>query len=502
MIKTILVLGGTQMIGRDFLEFLSENKHNYDITICNRGITNSTLFPDIKKIFIDRNNNKQCSKLLNKNFDLIIDFSCYNVKQLSNILQYVKYKHYIILSTLCVSDNNVLLDQTHWLHSYCKNKKDLEEYIFKEKLKNFNVIRPCVLYGKHDYTNRFYEKDNIIYWKHNNLPVEKNKFYIPVRDFTNNLYSFINNQNNLYSTKAVHINGDGMDIQQGIQEYKIHPYESKYLNIKQYDAPFNYIVIDNLFNQNTYNLISKKFPEFIARTIPYKDQPGATSDYEGYISGLGIKDMIDGYDFFASKELQNFVEKSFNIKTSQYISPSAHFHKAPSKDGFIHRDMNICSFPKAMNDNDFVTCGGGVHYTDDTNANPNSVKMIRSVALLYYLNNNDDLSISGGGTGIYDRYNGELIHAIEPKNNRLFIFEISHNSYHAFIGANFDRSAIVSWFHSSPAYIIKRNWKYYKNNKYYLERWTKKQDNEYWAIENDPEYSQYFDRPLKDLLIN
>ena len=282
--------------------------------------------------------------------------------------------------------------------------------------------------------------------------------------------------------------------------YKIHPYESKYLSKKKYDAPFNYIIIDNLFNKNIYDSISAKFPEFIARTVPYKDQPGATSNYEGYISGLGMKDLVDGYDFFASQDLKNFVEKSFNIETSQYISPSAHFHKAPSKDGFIHRDMNICSFPKANNDQDFITCGGGVHYTDDTNANPNSVKMIRSVALLYYLNNNDNISVTGGGTGIYDAYNGKLIDTIQPKNNRLFMFEISHNSYHAFVGANFDRSAVVSWFHSSPAYIIKRNFEQFKKHKNYLERWTQKPQNEYWSIENDPKYSQYFDKPLSELL--
>lgn len=282
--------------------------------------------------------------------------------------------------------------------------------------------------------------------------------------------------------------------------HTIHPHESKYLEIKKFNQPFNYIIIDNLFNQSIYNNICKKFPEFIARTKPYKDQPGATSDYEGYISGLGQKDLVDGYDFFSSKELQNFIEQSFNIKTSKYISPSAHFHKAPSKNGFIHRDANICSFPIIDDDQNFITAGGGVVYTDDSNQNINSIKMIRSIAMLYYLNNDDNLSTEGGGTGIYDTYNGKLINIIEPKNNRLFIFEIGHNSFHAFIGANFNRSAIVSWFHSSPAYIINKNWKNFRKNKNYIERWTQKKPEEYWQIENDPEYFKYFSKPLKELL--
>jgi hypothetical protein len=281
--------------------------------------------------------------------------------------------------------------------------------------------------------------------------------------------------------------------------YKIHPLESKFISINQYSLPFNHVIIDNLFNQVSYKKLCDIFPEFIARTVPYKDQPGATSDYEGYISGLTLDDMKNEYGLFASKDLQNFVEKTFNIKTTQYISPSAHFHKAPSKSGFIHRDMNICSFVR--NDTaEFVVPGGGLNYTDDfISDDPRAVKVIRSIALLYYLNNEDSIESTGGGTGIYDGYNGALVKTIEPKNNRLFIFEMCQNSYHAFIGANYNRSAIVSWFHSSPAYIINRHWKHFKSNPYFIERWHRNTDKTYWPIENDPEYSRYFNLSLSEL---
>jgi hypothetical protein len=282
-------------------------------------------------------------------------------------------------------------------------------------------------------------------------------------------------------------------------KYTVHPYESADIMVKKYSDPFNYIIIDNLFNQEIYQKLCATFPSFISRTTRYKDQPGATSDYEGYISGLGPKDLVNGYDFFASKPLQNFVEQSFNIKTSQYISPSAHFHKAPSKNGFMHRDANICSFPKVINNDAFITSGGGVTYTDDSIYNASSVKMIRSIALLYYLNNDQSDKCSGGGTGIYNKANN-LINTIEPKNNRLFIFEISYNSFHGFIGANFDRSAIVSWFHSSPAYIVHRNWESFRTHPHYIERWTQKKPEEYWPIEHDPEYSLYFNQPLKEII--
>ena len=129
----ILILGGTQMIGRDFVEFLLQIDGNHNIYIANRGVTNSNLFigNNIYNKKIDRNNIELCKILSGMSFDLVIDFSCYNKNQLQNILYYIKYTRYIILSTLCVSDQTVLSDKGHWLYNYCKDKKELEKYIFE-----------------------------------------------------------------------------------------------------------------------------------------------------------------------------------------------------------------------------------------------------------------------------------------------------------------------------------------------------------------------------------
>jgi len=51
--KKILIIGGTQFVGRNLIEHLIE-LGTYDITLFNRGITNPDLFPEIKKIKGDR----------------------------------------------------------------------------------------------------------------------------------------------------------------------------------------------------------------------------------------------------------------------------------------------------------------------------------------------------------------------------------------------------------------------------------------------------------------
>jgi len=464
--KKILVIGGTQMIGRDFVEYAIQNPKNYEIYIANRNITNPNLFT-CKHIKIDRNSPEQCKSLAKHGeFDVVVDFSCYNSHQLYNVLSHLKYKKYYLISTCSVTDNQILNNKSHSLYEYAKGKLEIERYINTTELKHtICIVRPPVVYGEHDYTNRFYKNGDNFYYKDTKKIVHNDINHIYVRDFTKKLLKNI--EHNTQGTITI----TGCDFQ-------IHPQESKYIHKQKFDQPFNHIVIDNLFDNSTYKEMCDMFPAFVDGILPYKDLPQATSDYEGIIAGLSLNRLTGGYQFFASKYLQNFIEQEFEIKTTKFIAPSAHFHKPPSKDGFVHRDYNIVSFMDR--DEEFVDMQGCL-YTDDTISNPNTTKVIRSIALLYYLDNDDSTSAIGGGTGIYaTQEKNKPIKVIEPKNNRLLIFEITHNSYHGFIGANFPRSCIVSWFHSEPSYMIERHKDL--GGKKLIERWSLGNPENYWEI--------------------
>jgi len=88
----ILIVGGTQMVGRDFVEYYLENKKDCDIYLANRNVTNPNLF-DCKQILIDRNSKEKCKSLSEHGeFDIVVDFSCYNLSQFTNVLSSLKYK--------------------------------------------------------------------------------------------------------------------------------------------------------------------------------------------------------------------------------------------------------------------------------------------------------------------------------------------------------------------------------------------------------------------------
>jgi len=153
-----LILGGTQMLGRAFVEDLKQKYQN--ITLANRNITNPFLFTDLKKIIIDRNNPESCLILKKEKYDITIDFSCYNVDQFKNVYSNLNTEKYIYISTMSVLN----IDKKSKEYNYALNKFLIEEYI-KNNLKKCLIIRPCAVYGDNDYTNRFYKENNIFFWK-------------------------------------------------------------------------------------------------------------------------------------------------------------------------------------------------------------------------------------------------------------------------------------------------------------------------------------------------
>lgn len=190
--EKILVLGGTQMIGRDFVETIQKTNQEYELYIANRGITNKHLFPNLNKICIDRNNKELCSILSKYIFDIVIDFSCYNITQYCNTIDYLTYKKYVLISTQSVLDTNTLNkkdydDPYYW---YCVNKKNLEEYIISNGIK-ITIVRPGAIYGHNDYTKRFEYKNGDFYWKNTNIKPSEEKGCIYVKKFTSYMIEYI-----------------------------------------------------------------------------------------------------------------------------------------------------------------------------------------------------------------------------------------------------------------------------------------------------------------------
>lgn len=168
--KKILIIGGTNFIGRNLVERLMHQGH-YDLTLLNRGSTNANLFPNIKKITGDRNS-PNITNLVKGNWDYVIDLSCYFPRSLEYILGGIskKIKRYIFISTCSVYDGGeeVLKDESSQTKIYTKEDWDDEttatygkrkvacEELIKNSRLNYTILRPALVYGRYDHTDRFY----------------------------------------------------------------------------------------------------------------------------------------------------------------------------------------------------------------------------------------------------------------------------------------------------------------------------------------------------------
>ena len=188
----ILVLGGTQFVGRAIVEQLVPNNH---VTLFNRGSDieevengnrNHAIFPNLSRIFGDRNNIEDIKQLRNYKWDLVIDleFSSTNViNMVDNLLDIVPI--YTFISTGALNDavhcedkqdsqDTVWPDGTTYETAckYIDEKKKSEEYIMKTYQK-WLIFRPYYLCGEFDYSNRFdYTNFPELYFKETNTKVE------------------------------------------------------------------------------------------------------------------------------------------------------------------------------------------------------------------------------------------------------------------------------------------------------------------------------------------
>lgn len=172
--KQLLILGGANFIGRNLLEELVQ-QNEYEITLFNRGRTNAELFPNFKRIIGDRNTD-DVKLLADAQWDYVIDLSCYypaSLEQVLNTINKEQIKRYVFISTCSVYDNEndksnlpttedgLLLtcskeEETSPLPAAYGNKKVACEQLLANSGLDYISLRPGLVYGAHDYTDRLY----------------------------------------------------------------------------------------------------------------------------------------------------------------------------------------------------------------------------------------------------------------------------------------------------------------------------------------------------------
>jgi 2'-hydroxyisoflavone reductase len=171
--KKILILGGTNFVGRSLTERLVASG-NYDVTLFNRGKTNAELFKGVKQIHGDRET-ADIEKIYNRRWDCIIDFSGYYPVTFEKLLKGIEGNvgRYIFISTVSVFDvakyeGQLITEQfatqacsdaqkvSPLMDAYGEKKAEMERILLQQQGLDKIIFRPGFIYGKYDYTGRFY----------------------------------------------------------------------------------------------------------------------------------------------------------------------------------------------------------------------------------------------------------------------------------------------------------------------------------------------------------
>ena len=305
--KKILILGGTQFIGRNLVERLI-GMGEFDITLFNRQETQIDLFPKIKKIKGDRET-EDINQIAKENWDFVIDVSCYYPNWIRDTLKYlnVNLEKYILVSTCSVYDNDsnpsTLKDEQaeilacnsrqrvdKTVETYGNRKAECERILQNSEV-NYLILRPSLVYGKYDHTDRFY------YWlyqiKHNEVLLlpdngERQLSLTYVHDLIDSIVETLSNniQNDIYNVVSTSKTNIKEIVQYGIevlnsknQLVNAEPEFLKKNKVSQwFDMPLwidsDFFTFNNQKYINAFEFKPTRFKESIKETIEYYEGLG------------------------------------------------------------------------------------------------------------------------------------------------------------------------------------------------------------------------------------
>ena len=163
----VLVLGGTKFVGRSIVDALLAQGHS--VSIFTRGQTNADVFEGkVEKLVGDRLGD--CSALASTQWDAVVDTSAYVPRAVDSVAEYLRdaTRFYLFISTISVYDDPpAQQDESGKLlglddpatevvdGSTYGGLKVLCEKAVQRHYNNVAIVRPGIVAGPHDPTDRF-----------------------------------------------------------------------------------------------------------------------------------------------------------------------------------------------------------------------------------------------------------------------------------------------------------------------------------------------------------
>ena len=187
-----------------------------------------------------------------------------------------------------------------------------------------------------------------------------------------------------------------------------------------------------------------------------RSRANATSErYSAYVHTIGPS-LPAPYAEFAGEAFWKRMQGLFSLKLTRDLFMVLHHHPPQAPEAYVHADFEQVNFQSNAEER-FVNLGGNFPYQAAPIRDAKHYQVTRSIALIYFLDDDEWQEGDGGETRFHDPRTRQVIGKVEPRNNRLLAFEITPRSMHSFAGRNRRvRNSVAMWLHSSTAEMFNR----------------------------------------------
>jgi hypothetical protein len=231
--------------------------------------------------------------------------------------------------------------------------------------------------------------------------------------------------------------------------------------------PFPHVTATDVLRLDAYRDIEAHFTKLLAEgwtrdseTIRFQQHrrgyDAAVLNFDGEVPGP--------FALFFSAAWHDLLAGLFNLTNAPgYMSGGLHHHSVGSASGGVHNDLNPAWFvgrppPGAIVLSDERRCEYKTGQTLGSSEEPR--RLIRGVAMIFYLANGKWRPEDGGTTGLY-RWASDPVDSparqIPPLDNSLVAFECTPYSFHSFTtNHRSPRNCMVAWIHRDPEALPSR----------------------------------------------
>ncbi|RDI48189.1 2OG-Fe(II) oxygenase [Nocardia mexicana] len=226
--------------------------------------------------------------------------------------------------------------------------------------------------------------------------------------------------------------------------------------------PFPHVYVRDVFVAAFYRRLAEEFERV------HREQGRFTPVADGYsATGVSLAAVRNGpMEVFLSRAWHDLIERVTGVRASGDVEGSLHHHEPDSPRGWPHHDLTPAWFPAAPPESGEVGLPGGTIdlRTGERPAGTDARELVRAVAVLFYLNNEEWRPGDGGETALFAHAGdpdgaapGSTV-SVPPLNNSMVVFECTPRSWHTFVGANAAaRNCVVMWLHR-PKDEAARRW--------------------------------------------